>query len=123
MKPSVMLPSEIDAGLRSIEAATERLATAVELKDDGAIHEALGERGRLIEELRPRIAGFDGAATNEALQSRTRTLIDHGKKALEALEKSRAATAAVLARMAKESVALRAYGNDLPTASSLDRSG
>jgi len=118
------LQATVRDGLTGVEAVTRELVAAVEQKDSKAIDRALEERGRRIERLEPQFAALrEHGQLDEQLKSAAAALVASGNEVLEALRRSHAATGSMLARLAREAVAIRAYGADLPGASTLDRSG
>ena len=117
-------PGAIRDGMRRVETATRELVLAIEQGDQAVIATVLAERGRHIQELGPHFAtSRRSGGIDDDLRTATRALIAAGDEALVALQHSRAATGSMLARLAREAVAIRAYGDDLPAANNLNRSG
>ena len=124
MTPDHARRGAIDDALRELADSTAGLMAAIEDEDPDAVAQALAARGRIIDELEPRFEALRKRdALDEELRAATAEVISAGTQALEALERSRLATAKTLARLARDSVAIRAYGDDLPGKASLDRSG
>ncbi len=124
MTPARARRLAIDDALRELAESTVGLVTAIEDENPEAIARALAERGRIIDRLEPHFETLRRQdALDERLRAATAEVIASGARALEALEKARLATAKTLARLARDSVAIRAYGDELPGKASLDRSG
>ena len=126
MKQTAALPAPIIDGLKRIQTATDRLVLAVERADSEAVEDALAERGEMIEALEPQVVAFRaqyGELADKSLRPASTALEEGAGRALTALEAYRTKSVTVLKHLAQERVALRAYGDQLPTEKSLDRSG
>ena len=126
MSVSRGLPPDVRRGIERIRQATLGLVDAVESENQSTIDDALARRGEEIESLQPHVAAYRrdaGADAESALADAWSQIEADTAQAFRALEQLRTRLGNEIEQIARESVAIRGYGEAIPGGSALDRRG